>query len=77
MENPRTDSARTHDDHAMIDAAQEAPDKVGREGGNLARDIGTQDELARVDDPETSTRVTKQDDIDNGVARPSDRARGA
>lgn len=77
MENPRTDSARTHDDHQMIDATQEAPDKVGRAGGNLARDIGTQDELGRVDDPESSTRATKQDDINNDVAHRNDRARGA
>ena len=77
MENPRTTSARDHDDSPMIDAAGEAGGGggvVGRTGGHLATDIGTQDELTQaVADPEAHTRATKQDDIDNNVAQPSDR----
>jgi hypothetical protein len=38
--------------------------------------VGTQDAKHRVDDPENSERVTKQDDIDNDAAYPSDRPRG-
>lgn len=67
MANDRTETAREHDDSALIDAANEAPSKIGREGGNLQRDIGTQDELARVDKPETHTRVTKADEIANAT----------
>ena len=70
-ENPRTASARDHDDSAIIDQASDAPDKVGRAGGGLARDVGTRDEIKRaVADPEASTRATKQDDIDNKVRTP-------
>lgn len=77
MEDPRTTTARDNDDSAIIDAAvdnSEPGATVGRSGGNLARDVATQDERTRaVDDPDAHTRVTKQDDIDNGVARPADR----
>jgi hypothetical protein len=76
MTNDRTETARDHDDSAIIDRATEAPDTTGRAGGNLQRDVGTQSELDRVDDPDSRERVTKQDDIANGDAYPSDRARG-
>jgi len=76
MENPRTTDARDHDDSAIIDDAvdQGSGGTVGRSGGALGQDIGTEDELTRaVDDPEAHTRATKQNDIDAGVARPADR----
>lgn len=77
MENPRTTSAREHDDHEMIDQAvadSEADAVVGRAGGALGRDVGTRDELTRaVADPDAHTRATKQDDIDNNDASPADR----
>ena len=69
----RTDTARDHDDSALIDSATEAPKGAGRGGGNLQRDIGTQAELDRVRDPEATERATKEDDIANNDARPSDR----
>ena len=75
-DNKRTDTAREHDDGDTIDRAEPAPGQGGREGGNLQRDVGTQDALARVDDPENTERVTKQDDIDNDAAYRSDRPRG-
>jgi hypothetical protein len=79
MTNPthRTETARDHDDSAMIDNVVKAPDGAGSSGGNLQRDVGTQGELHRVDDPDSHERATKQDDIDNNQAYPSDRARGA
>ncbi|WP_431470396.1 hypothetical protein [Sphingosinithalassobacter sp. LHW66-3] len=73
MENPRIRTARDNDDSDIIDNAGGAPDKTGREGGNLQRDVGTRDELARVDKPETHTRVTKADDIENDARYPKDR----
>lgn len=77
MENPRTDSARLHDDRAVIDAAEEAPETASRAGGRLAQDLATRDELASATDPDADTRATKQTDIDNDAAHRSDRARGA
>jgi hypothetical protein len=71
MENPRTTSARDHDDSDLIDAMEDAPGTVGRSGGKLAQDVGTADELARATDPDAHTRATKEDDIDNNVARRS------
>jgi hypothetical protein len=75
-DNRRAETAREHDDSDIIDSAEPAPGQGGREGGNLQRDVGTQDAKHRVDDPENSERVTKQDDIDNDAAYPSDRPRG-
>lgn len=73
MENPRTTSARDHDDSAIIDAAEAAPSTVGRAGG-IATDVGTRDELARaVDDPESHERVTKSVEMDNGQVRNGER----
>lgn len=66
----RTDTARTHDDSDIIDAAEDAPSGVGRAGGNLQRDVGTRDDLGSVDDPEGGTRVTKEDDIAHAERKP-------
>jgi len=74
-ENNRTESARAHDDSAIIDRAVEqgSGGTVGRMGGALGRDVGTQDEMKRaVDDPESRTRATKQDDINADVAYPNE-----
>jgi len=76
MENPRTESARDHDDSAIIDAVEDAPSQGTRSGGNLARDVATRAEAERIDDPDGTTGVNKQDDLDNGTAYPSDRPRG-
>ena len=76
-ENPRTTSARDHDDSAIIDAAVENADAgaiAGSAGGNLQTDIGSQADLTRaVDDPDAMTRPEKQDDINNNQAYDSDR----
>ncbi len=77
MENPRTTSARDHDDSAIIDAAERSPDAVGPAGGRLATDVGTQNDLTReVEDPEAHDRVTKESAIANNTAYPSDRRGG-
>jgi len=75
MENPRTTSARDHDDSKLIDAAESAPGGAGSAGGNLARDVASANELAEVDDPEARDRVSKQAAIDNDTARRSQRPR--
>ena len=76
MTTDRTDTARAHDDHELIDAATKAPSGAGSAGGNLQRDVASQTELDRVDDPDREERVTKQDAIDNNTAYPSERHRG-
>lgn len=76
MTNNRTETARDHDDSALIDRATGAPNQSGRAGGALQRDVATKAELDRVADPDGTERVTKQDDIDNNDAYPSNRPRG-
>ena len=71
MENPRTESARIHDDHAVIDAAQaeDTPATASSAGGNLQRDVASQNEVAQALDPEALTRPKKDDAIHNDQAR--------
>ena len=77
MADTRTDTARAHDDSELIEGQDSEPGAVSTTaGGALARDIGSQDDASMVDDPDGTTRATKQDDIDAGQAQPSDRARG-
>lgn len=70
MENRRTDSAREHDDNALIDSeiadAGGTSGESGRSGGKLATDISTEDELDEIGDPDGRTRATKKDDIAHG-----------
>ena len=74
-ENPRTTSARDHDDTDLIEGMIPDPDAVaGSAGGRLQTDIGSKADLKRaIDDPEGDTRPEKQDDIDTGQAYASDR----
>ena len=73
-ETPRTTTARDHDDKDVIEGMIPAGDaQQGTSGGALARDVGSQADLRQIDDPDGTTRATKQDDIDAGVALPSDR----
>ena len=75
MENPRTTAARDHDDSALIDAAESGPSFAQSSGGNMARDVGTQNETAQVEDPSSHTRVHKGDAIEHAQERRPDRAR--
>lgn len=73
-EHPRTESARDHDDKDVIEGMIPAGEaQAGTAGGALARDVGSRADLEQVDDPDGTTRATKQDDIDAGVAVDSDR----
>lgn len=65
MENPRTRSAREHDDSDIIDRAEPAPSHGGASGGNMQEDIATRAELERVRDPEAREGSDKQHDIDH------------
>ncbi|MBB3474520.1 hypothetical protein [Sphingomonas sp. BK345] len=73
-ENPRTESARDHDDKDVIEGMIPGGEAVPSSGGGaLAREVGSAADLGQVDDPDGSVRPTKQDDIDAGVAYRSDR----
>lgn len=74
-DNPRTDTARDTDDRDLIERMIPAGGAdAGSAGGALAQDVGSQDDLTRaIDDPDGHDRVTKQDDIEHGQARPADR----
>lgn len=73
MENPRTESARAHDDSDLIESMEEAPSGHTSSGGNMQRDIATQAELAEVTDPEAHVRVGKSAAVDHGEAHPASR----
>jgi hypothetical protein len=77
MENPRTTSARDHDDHELIDAA--ASDSLGGQPADgsrgLAADVNTQSELARVGDPDGRVRPQKDDMIHHDQRRASGKPR--
>lgn len=79
MENPRTTSARDHDDHEMIDdaVAETTPGQGSASGGNLARDVASQAEEAAVTDPEAHSRPEKEDDMHAGQAYRASRTGGA
>jgi hypothetical protein len=80
MENPRTESARDHDDSDIIDNAERAPSQGGRSGGNLQSDVATDASLERVRDPQAMEGVDKQDDIDHAqryaARHPADKSSG-
>ena len=75
VDNPRTETARDHDDTDLIEGMiSEGDATAGSSGGQLARDIGSRDDLTRaIDDPEAHERVSKQAAIDHGQSRPADR----
>lgn len=58
----RADTARRHDDSELIDGMEDAPSQGGRSGYQIARDIGTQDELKQRVGDGGITRVRKADE---------------
>ncbi|KQN93543.1 hypothetical protein ASE95_00905 [Sphingomonas sp. Leaf231] len=73
-EHPRVQSARDHDDKDIIEGMIPAGGAVPSTGGGaLARDLGSQDDLHQVDDPDGHERVTKQAAQDAGQSYRSDR----
>jgi hypothetical protein len=47
-QNPRTESARAHDDKSIIDEMEGAPSYVGDKGGNVARELGSRLEVDEI-----------------------------
>lgn len=64
----RSETARRHDDSEIIDEANETPtpDKVGRAGGNLPRDVGTSAAERKVREPEARENMTKEHELRHG-----------
>jgi hypothetical protein len=69
-ENPRTTSARDHDDSELIEGMETAGGAVpSSSGGRLQTDVGSQNDLVReIGDPDALTRPQKDDDINNNQA---------
>ena len=68
-DNKRTETARAHDDHKLIDGMEPAPSHGGTAGGNLKRDVATRAELEHLiegDEGEAVTRVHGSDKPDKG-----------
>ena len=74
-ENPRTESARAHDDTDLIEGMDPEVDAVaGSSGGKLAQEVGSKADLKRaVADPEATTRAEKADDMATGQSYAADR----
>ena len=63
----RTAKKENLGDHDAVLGAKGTISQGGREGGRLARDIGTKDELKRsAERPVGKTRVTKADEKEGG-----------
>lgn len=62
MDNPRTESARTHGDNEIIDEMEKAPAQGGTAGGKLQREIGSRAEQEHATRDESGlTRVGAKD----------------
>lgn len=77
MENPRTTSARDHDDHELIDAAvaDHTPPHSNISGHGIGTDVSTQADMATITDPDGVVRPQKEDDIHNGQRRAAGKPR--
>ena len=69
-DNKRTESARAHDDHDVIEEMEDGPGQSGVSGGNLQRDVASRAEEAHpVGDAERGTRG-RADDKPDGANLP-------
>ncbi|MBX3593925.1 hypothetical protein [Sphingomonas sp.] len=66
----RTETARNHDGGDLIASPLDTPGRQGRNGGNLARDVGTDAATERVRDPEACEGVDRRDEINHGECKP-------
>ncbi len=76
MTDDRTDTARAHDDRALVEEMEDEarPSAVGGSGGgDLARDVGSRDDMNAVADPDGHERVTGEDAANAGVAEAPNR----
>ena len=65
----RSEEARAHDDHALIEeAAGEATPSAQSRSNGIRGDVGTQDELNAVTDPDGRTSAHKGDKVQPFIA---------
>ena len=64
----RTETAREHDDSDLAETVEPTPGGQGRAGGDIERDVATEDEKKQGVSGDTAgvTRVTKEDEIEHG-----------
>ena len=74
-ENPRTTSARDHDDTDLIEGMIPGGEaQVGSAGGKLQTDVGSRDDLEHsIDEPGGTSRPQKADDMANDQSYRADR----
>ena len=74
-ENPRTQSARDHDDTDLIEGMIPAGEaQSSSAGGRLQTDVGSQDDLEHsIKEPGGTTRPEKADDMANDQSYRADR----
>ena len=72
--NRRTETAKRNDDSDLVTDDPKTPAQQGRADGNLNRDVATQAAEERIDDPDATEGVTKQDEIDHGMFDYSDKS---
>ena len=83
MSNDRSDrrpeTSRRQDDSEVIEEAAEnpSPDKVGRSGGNLPRDVGTSAAEREVRNPESRENMTKEQELRHGGSSNAEANKGA
>ena len=58
----RTKTAKIHDD-SHLTGGPETPDEQGRAGGDPQTDVATQASRERVNDPDATEGVTKEDEL--------------
>jgi hypothetical protein len=75
-ENPRTESARRHDDRDIIEDVPPGTSQQGRSGGGLQRDVATAHPEKRVRDPAEGDNLTKEQELKHGQSSQSDANRG-
>ncbi|MBW0145130.1 hypothetical protein [Sphingomicrobium clamense] len=71
--NRRTETAKRNDNAGMIETLVETPSQQGRNGGVLNKDVATQAAEERIDDPDATEGVTKEDQIAHGMFEFSDK----
>lgn len=68
----RSETAKRNDDSHLIEDSVETPERHGRSGGNLQRDVGTADPKKDVRDPDARDRFTKEQELQHGGTSSAD-----
>lgn len=66
----RAETARRNDDSDILEDTEALGGQQGRSGGNLQRDVATQAERKRIEDPDAHENKTKSDGINHGQFAP-------